>query len=330
MNLYPLKFKPVLKERIWGGNKLTTLFNKSASEEKIGESWELCGFPEEDSVVSNGYLAGNTITELIEVYMGELVGDAVYDNYGLNFPLLFKIIDAQDKLSIQVHPDDEVAAERHNSFGKTEMWYVLEAEENAELIAGFNQECTKEKYNDSLKNNSVEDLLQKISVKKGDVIYIPAGLVHAIGKGILLAEIQQSSDVTYRIYDYNRKDDKGNHRQLHIEEALDVINFDSKENPIISYEKKLNEIVELYSCDYFTTNYISFDSEVVRNYGDIDSFKVYMCTEGFFNILSDGNYTPVNIGETVLIPASMSEVVFIPDGKATVLEVFAGKIDLKK
>ncbi len=326
MKLYPLKFKPILKERIWGGSKLTTEFNKAASLQKIGESWELSACEGDESVVSNGFLQGNTLTELIEIYMGELVGESVYQHFGLNFPLLFKLIDAAEYLSIQVHPNDEVAAERHNSFGKTEMWYVIDAEPDAELIVGFNEGCTKEDYINALEHNDVENILKKVSVTKGDVIFIPAGLVHAIGKGILLAEIQQTSDITYRIYDYNRLDDKGNARQLHVEEALDVINFDKVEAPKIIYTEKLNDIIPLVSCDYFTTNLITFDDEVIRNYGEIDSFKVYMCTEGAFKILFDENYTVVNKGETVLIPASIGEVIFIPENNTTVLEVFAGNI----
>lgn len=327
MNLYPLKFTPILKERIWGGTKLISVLNKPISDKKIGESWELSACAGEDSKVNNGFLAGNTLTELIEIYMGELVGESVYQHYGLNFPLLFKIIDAAENLSIQVHPDDETAAERHNSFGKTEMWYIMDAEPGAELIVGFNNGITKEKYIESVQNNSTENILKKVPVSKGDVVYIPAGLVHAIGKGILLAEIQQSSDITYRIYDYNRLDDKGNPRQLHVEQALDVINFESVENPKTIYKEIINEIVPLVFSDYFTTNLIKFDKQIIRNYGDIDSFKVYMCTEGAYKILFNGEYTHVNKGETILIPASIGEVIFIPENSiTTVLEVFPGNI----
>ncbi len=327
MNLYPLKFTPILKERIWGGTKLNSVLNKRGSEQKVGESWELSACAGEDSEVNNGFLAGNTLTELIEIYMGELVGESVYEQYGLNFPLLFKIIDAAENLSIQVHPDDETAAERHNSFGKTEMWYIMDAEPGAELIVGFNNGITKEKYIESVQNNSTENILKKVSVSKGDVVFIPAGLVHAIGKGILLAEIQQSSDITYRIYDYNRLDDNGNFRQLHVEQALDVINFNTVENPKTIYNEKINEIVSLVASDYFTTNLIKFDKQIIRNYGNIDSFKVYMCTEGAYKILFNGEYTHVNKGETILIPASIGEVIFIPENSTTtVLEVFAGNI----
>ncbi len=327
MSLYPLKFTPILKERIWGGKKLSTKLNKSTKSKKIGESWELSAYVGDESVVCNGYLAGNTLTELVEVYMGDLVGEGVYKQYGLNFPLLFKIIDAAENLSIQVHPGDAIASVRHNSFGKTEMWYVMEAEPNAELIVGLKFGITPEKYTEALEKNKIENILKRIAVSKGDVFFLPAGQVHAIGSGILLAEIQQTSDITYRIFDYNRLDDKGSARQLHVKEAFDVIDFNYSSEPKILYQDKLNGIVPLVSCEYFTTNLIKFDNQIIRNYGDIDSFKVYMCTEGAFQILFDGNYTSVATGETILIPASIGEVIFIPDKCVTLIEVFSGKIN---
>ena len=275
--LYPLKFKPVLKDKIWGGSRLNQLFGKNNNSDKLGESWELSGYENDESVVSNGFLEGNNLTELIEIYMGELVGDKVYDEFGLMFPLLFKLIDANENLSIQVHPGDEVAAERHNSFGKTEMWYVVAAEQGSELIIGFSKDCTSEEYLDALENDKVEDLLQRVPVKPGDVLFIPAGLVHAIGKGVVVAEIQQSSDITYRIYDYKRVDDSGNERELHTDEALDVINFSASLNPKTEYSLLENQIVPLVSCEYFTTNIIKFDQALTRNYGEIDSFVAYMC-----------------------------------------------------
>ena len=229
--LYPLKFSPILKDKIWGGTKLKSLFNKPAETDKLGESWELSGYEGDESVVTNGFLKGNNLTELIEIYMGELIGDTIFDEYGMSFPLLFKLIDANENLSIQVHPGDEVAAERHNSYGKTEMWYVVDADPGSELIIGFSEDCSRETYLDAMASDRVEDLLQKVPVKKGDVFFIPAGRVHAIGEGVVVAEIQQSSDITYRIYDYKRKDDNGNERELHTEQALDVINFEASKHP---------------------------------------------------------------------------------------------------
>ena len=320
--LYPLKFEPILKDKIWGGTKLSTLFGKSAKTDKLGESWELSGYEGDESVVANGLLAGNNLTELIEIYMGELVGDKLFDEYGLSFPLLFKLIDANENLSIQVHPGDEVAAERHNSYGKTEMWYVVDADQGAELIIGFTKDCTRDEYLDALDAGEVETLLQKVPVNKGDVFFIPAGLVHAIGKGVVVAEIQQSSDITYRIYDYKRVDDQGNERELHTEQALDVINFAAAKNPKTAYKVQPNEITPLVECDYFTTNMIRFDAAVTRNYGSLDSFVAYMCLEGNLIIEYNDEKTIVNKGDTVLIPACINELVLIPESEATLLEVY--------
>lgn len=320
--LYPLKFSPILKDKIWGGTKLKNIFNKQTESEKLGESWELSGYEGDESIATNGFLAGNNLTELIEIYMGEMVGDKIFDEYGLAFPLLFKLIDANENLSIQVHPGDEVAAERHNSYGKTEMWYVVDAEQGAELIIGFKNDCNRDEYLDALEAGEVEKLLQQVPVQKGDVLFIPAGLVHAIGKGVVVAEIQQSSDITYRIYDYKRTDDQGNERELHTEQALDVINFVASKNPKTDYKPLLNEITPLVECEYFATNMIRFDVPVTRNYGTIDSFVAYMCLEGDFSIEFNNEKTVVNKGDTVLIPASLNEVGLIPENESTILEVY--------
>jgi mannose-6-phosphate isomerase len=320
--LYPLKFSPILKDKIWGGTKLENIFGKATESDKLGESWELSGIENDESVVVNGFLAGNNLTELIEIYMGDLVGDKVYDTYGLSFPLLFKLIDANENLSIQVHPGDEVAAERHNSFGKTEMWVVLNADKGAELIIGFTKDCTQEEYVAALDNGEVESLLQRVPVQKGDVFFIPAGLVHAIGKGVVVAEIQQSSDITYRIYDYKRVDDNGNERELHTEQALDVIDFSASKNPKTVYSPILNQITPLVDCEYFTTNMIKFDQPLTRNYGTIDSFVAYMSLDGSFIVEVDDDKVIVNKGDTILIPACINEVGLIPHNLATILEVY--------
>ena len=320
--LYPLKFEPILKDKIWGGTKLKSLFNKAAETDKLGESWELSGYENDESVVTNGFLAGNTLPELIEIYMGELIGDSIFDEYGLSFPLLFKLIDANENLSIQVHPGDEVAAERHNSYGKTEMWYVVDAEPGAELIIGFSEDCSRDEYLDALDEGRIEDLLQKVPVKKGDVFFTPAGLVHAIGKGVVVAEIQQSSDITYRIYDYKRVDDQGNERELHTEQALDVINFEASKEPKTVYTPLMNEVTPLVSCNYFTTNMLRFNKSIARQYAKIDSFVSYMCLDGNFVIEFGGEKTIVNKGDTILIPASIDELSLIPDAEVTLLEVY--------
>lgn len=320
--LYPLKFTPILKDKIWGGSKLNNYFDKKTKTDKLGESWELSGYEGDESVVSTGFLTGNNLTELIEVYMGDLIGDKIFDQFGLSFPLLFKLIDANENLSIQVHPNDETAAERHHSFGKTEMWYVLDADQGAELIIGFKQDYSQEKYLEALKKDTVEDLLQKVKVQAGDVFFIPSGLIHAIGKGVVVAEIQECSDITYRIYDYKRTDDQGNERELHTDQALDVIKFEASRNPKIHYHAALNEITSLVHCEYFNTNLIRFDSPLTRNYGLIDSFVVYMCVEGEIEIECNGEKTSLVKGETVLIPAQINEIGLIPKETSALLEVY--------
>lgn len=320
--LYPLKFIPVLKDKIWGGSKLKELFDKPSQTNKLGESWELSGYDGDVSVVSNGSLAGKNLKDLIEHYKGDLVGNLVFERFGNTFPLLFKLIDANDNLSIQVHPGDEVAFQRHKSFGKTEMWYVIDADPDGALIIGFKKNCTKEAYLKALEEGTLETLLQSVKVTKGDVFFIPAGLVHAIGKGVVLAEIQQTSDLTYRIYDYKRKDEKGNERQLHTREALDVIDFSASSDPKTVYTGSINELATLVSCEYFTTNMVHFNEQFNRFYGKVDSFVVYMCMEGNFELVCNGGSTSVTKGETILIPACIDEVELIPQGEVTLLEVY--------
>jgi len=223
--LYPIKFQPILKDKIWGGPRLKDILNKSTESDKCGESWEISSVQGNLSIVRNGFLTGNNLQELIEVYMGDLVGDKIYSLFGIEFPLLIKFIDANDILSVQVHPDDELARVRHDAYGKTEMWYIIDAEENAELIAGFNRDLNRETYIRHLQGKTLKEILNFEKVRKGDVFFTPAGRVHAVGAGILLAEIQQTSDITYRIYDWERVDDKGNPRELHTELALDALDF---------------------------------------------------------------------------------------------------------
>jgi len=322
-NLYPLKFEPILKDKIWGGSRLRTVLNKSNASDKCGESWEISAVEGNISVVSNGFLAGNNLQELIEVYMGDLVGDKIYDQFGIEFPLLIKFIDANDSLSIQVHPDDEMARRRHNAYGKTEMWHIVEANEGAELISGFNKELTKEIYLDHLKNKTLREILNFEKVQAGDVFFMPAGRVHAIGPGILLAEIQQTSDVTYRIYDWDRVDDQGKSRELHTDMALDAIDFKHYNKYRTDYETELNFTTNLADCNYFTTGLVYFNQPVEKDYNFIDSFVIYMCLEGSFDFVSD-QVKPMTIhaGESVLIPAVLKNVELIPDGTTRALEVY--------
>jgi mannose-6-phosphate isomerase len=323
-NLYPLKFKPIFKERIWGGDKLPQLLNKQYNIAHCGESWELSGVQDDISVVSEGFLKGNNLEELIEVYMGELVGEKIYDQFGTEFPLLVKYIDANDRLSIQVHPNDELSKERHGAFGKTEMWYVVQAEEGAELISGFNRTIDRDSYLIALENGKLENLLQFDPVKQGDVFFIPAGRVHAIGKGIVVAEIQQTSDVTYRIFDYNRVDDQGKPRELHTELALDAINFKHFPNGQTNYQLKLNEPVELAKCNYFTTNLLQLTTNLERDFSSIDSFVIYLCLKGGYTLQWESESVTVQKGETLLVPASIENFVLTPvNGEETkLLEVY--------
>jgi mannose-6-phosphate isomerase len=324
--LYPLKFKPIFHEKIWGGNRLKSLLNKDFGDlPNCGESWELSSVEGQISEVSNGFLADNNLQELIEIYMGELVGDKVYKKFGIEFPLLIKFIDANDDLSIQVHPNDELSKKRHNAYGKTEMWYVVDAEDGALINSGFNQPLTREKYLEYLEAGKLTDLLHYDEAHPGDVFFIPAGRVHAIGKGVLVAEIQQTSDVTYRIYDYNRTDNEGKKRELHTELALDAIDFSYQKEYKTNYKTEKNRSSEIISCEYFTTNILKFDEKLEKDYHHLDSFIIYMNLNGRFTIEYEGGTVEVDKGETVLIPASLESLRLIPQtGEVKLLEVFIG------
>lgn len=321
--LYPLKFKPIIKDKIWGGTKLKTVLNKKTKTDKAGESWEISGYPGDVSQVKNGFLAGNSLEELIEVYMGDLVGDSVFEKFGTLFPLLIKFIDANDVLSIQVHPDDELAREQFGSFGKTEMWYIIEAEPGSETIVGFNQAVTRESYVSHLTNKTILSILNAEKTAAGDVFFIPAGRVHAIGKGILLAEIQQTSDATLRIYDFDRVDDKGNPRELHTEKALEAIDFKAYPEYKTNYSKVPDQPNMLATCQYFTTNYFNLARKIDREYHEIDSFVIYMCLKGKITIVYNSDEKEQLVtGDTVLIPAEIKKVQLIPEGESKLLEIY--------
>lgn len=323
-SLYPLKFHTIFKDKIWGGNKIKELFGKDYSPlPNCGETWEISGVEGNISIVKNGFLEGNDLQELIEIYMGELVGEKVYEKHGLEFPVLIKFIDAADYLSIQVHPDDKLAKKRHQMNGKNEMWYIFHAEQNAEVIAGFNKEVTKEEYLAHLENKTLKSILNIEKVKEGDVFFMPAGRVHALGPGICLAEIQQTSDITYRIYDWDRKDAEGNSRELHTELALDAIDFNKYPEYKTKYETKVNEAVNIGECPYFTTNLLQINQKTEKDYSHLDSFVIYICTEGSFEIhYNEYEYEPVSKGECVLIPAELKDITLIPSEESKILEVF--------
>jgi len=325
--LYPLKFKPIFKEKIWGGKKLAEVLNKATgARDNIGESWEISAVSEHISEVSNGFLAGNNLQELTEIYMGDLVGEKIYDRYGIEFPLLIKFIDASDDLSIQVHPDDALAKQRHQAYGKTEMWYVLDADKGAKLISGFNKEINREEYLQHLQADKLPEILNYEEVATGDVFFIPAGRVHAIGKGILLAEIQQTSDITYRIYDFNRKDASGKLRELHTDLAVDAIDYTYYKNYRTSYNQKVNKTTNLVECDYFTTNLLQFDTEITKDYVGLDSFVILMALDGKFTLhYNSDQKIRVEKGETILLPNVLNNVTFQPEKKAKLLEVYSAK-----
>lgn len=321
--LYPLKFEPILKEKTWGGNALVSRYNKNPNgSTQIGESWELSAIDEDKSIISNGFLAGNNIEELIEVYMGDITGDSIFEKFGNEFPLLIKFIEAREDLSIQVHPGNDLAKERHQAYGKTEMWYILESEKDSKIYTGFRKGVTKDIYNEALIDSKIIDILNIENAIPGDTFFTPAGTVHSIGAGIVLVEIQQTSDITYRIFDWNRKKSGKKTRELHIELALDAIDFSAKGNNKIRKEPEPDKTINLVDCEFFNTNIILFNSPLKKDYNLIDSFVVYICIDGEFLIHWDENSEKVLKGETVLLPAMIKEVILEPLKEARLIEIF--------
>lgn len=318
---YPIKFRPILQDKIWGGSKLKNILNKDTNREQVGESWEISGVEGHISIVQNGSENGKSLKELIQEYKGDLVGEKIYQHFGDDFPLLIKFIDAKTDLSVQLHPNDELARQRHNSFGKTEMWYVLQADKGSKLNIGFKKDLDKREYLDYLENGKITEVLHFEEVKQGDSVFINTGKVHAIGGGILLAEIQQTSDITYRIYDWDRVDSEGKSRDLHTALALDAIDFEKKDDYKLAYDSKLNVSSQIASCDYFTTNFLPVSGEVKKEYGSLDSFIIYMCVEGKCEVELGGNTENLKKGETLLIPA-MAKDVTIQAREAKLLEIY--------
>jgi mannose-6-phosphate isomerase len=321
--LYPLKFKTIYKDKIWGGHKIETYLHKDFGDlPNCGETWEISGVKSDVSVVANGELEGESLADLLEKYQDQLVGKKAYDHFGNIFPLLIKFIDANDDLSIQVHPNDELAKKRHNSFGKTEMWYVIEADPGSTLISGFNQPLDQQIYLDKLNNGHIMDILNKEDVKAGDVFFLPAGRVHTIGKGLLIAEIQQTSDITYRIYDFDRVDDKGNKRELHTQEALAAIDYHYYGEYKTKYQPEKNETVELVKCPYFTTNVLDFSESTSKDYSNLDSFVIHVCVAGDYVLMADGKEYPVKMGESILLPKTIDAVELKTNNGFKILESY--------
>lgn len=316
--MYPLQFEPILKERIWGGEKLKTILNKPITSKITGESWELSTVEGDVSVVANGELKGKSLMELIDESPNEILGTEVYKRFGKQFPLLFKYLDAREDLSIQVHPNDKLAKERHNSFGKTEMWFVTQADADARIIVGFKENSSKEEYLKHLNDKTLVSILDTVKAKPGDVFFLETGTVHAIGAGLVVAEIQQTSDITYRLYDFDRKDAQGNTRELHVDLALDAINYD-KVDTQKKYETKTNTSNVVVDCPYFTTNFLPLEDKLEVSKSGA-SFTVYMCIEGSFEIEYSGFKQTYIKGDTILVPAEINA--FILNGNASILEIY--------
>jgi mannose-6-phosphate isomerase len=321
--LYPLKFKPIFKEKIWGGEKIRTELELDFSPlPNCGEAWVLSGVAGSETMVTNGFLQGNSLNELLEIFMDDLVGEEMFSRIEKEFPILIKFIDSRDWLSVQVHPDDALAALRKIGHGKTEMWYILDAEPGSELITGFSRQVNKDIYLEYLNNKKLPEILNFEKVSKGNVFFIPSGRIHALGPGILLAEIQQTSDITYRVYDWDRVDEHGKSRELHIDLALDAIDFQPVMNYRTEYRKIKNKTESLVDTPFFTTNILDFDKPVRKDYSQFNSFVIYVCVEGCALIHYDKNRQTLKKGEILLIPAVMERLVLEPVQTCKILEIF--------
>ncbi len=318
-DLYPLKFTPHFKEKLWGGQKIKTILGKDFGDlDNCGETWELSGIEGNISKISNGKHEGRLLTDLIAEYPEQVLGKSVFQQFGVEFPLLIKFIDAAKDLSVQVHPDDEMAKKNHNGFGKTEMWYIIQADEQATLINGFNKNSNKEEYVKALNSGKVMDLLHQQEVNEGDVYYLPAGRVHTIGKGLLLAEIQQTSDLTYRIYDFDRIDKDGKKRELHTELALEAIDFNKPEQIKSDYTNVLNQANPIVSTPFFSTNKLMINEPKQINRVELDCFKIYIAVGGSGKIANE----PITFGEVLLVPAYLKEYTIEPDNELALLETY--------
>jgi mannose-6-phosphate isomerase len=321
--MYPFLFKPIFKEMIWGGNDILRFKGFTPNDVKIGESWEISHVEGNVSVVANGDLEGYTLVQLIDTYGARLIGEKVEKQFGNTFPLLIKFIDARDNLSIQVHPDDTMAMVRHHSWGKTEMWYVVKAAPGASLYSGFSQHIDIEEYIRRVEDNSIMEVLNRCEVLEGDVFFLPAGRVHAINAGCFIAEIQQTSNITYRIYDYNRIDAFGNNRQLHTDLAKQAIDYTVYPEYRTEYIRRADIPVELVNCKYFVTNILEINKPISRDYSALDSFVILICTHGHVTIRDvGGKEITVHQGYTVLVPAEMRQISILPRTPAKLLEVY--------
>ena len=311
------KFEPLLKQTLWGGDKIIPFKHLNTKMEQVGESWEMSGVKDFETIVANGPDKGKSLNQLVREMKGQLVGKENYERFGDEFPLLVKFIDAHQDLSIQVHPSDEVAHRQGKSHGKTEMWYCLGDRETGRqgvqdktpmLYNGLKQQITPEQYKQMVENDTITEALSRYEVKEGDVFFIPAGRIHAIGAGCFVAEIQQTSDVTYRIYDFKRRDKNGNYRELHTELAAESIDYTVLENYRTEYNLQKNEPQQVVTCPYFTTAVYDLDEPMTLDYADLDSFVILIGLKGSGTLTCNGQTTSLNAGETVLIPATAKEL----------------------
>ncbi len=315
--LYPLKFKSIYKEKVWGGDKIRKLKSDNSTPLNCGESWEISAIQNDISVVENGFLNNNSLEEIIEIYMGEIVGDSVFDKFGYEFPILLKIIEAKENLSIQVHPNDKIAEERHHARGKSEMWYVIESEEDARLISGFKNQTNFKELTDAINSGNIDELINQPIIKNSEVYYIPAGRIHSLGKGNIIVEVQQTSDVTYRLYDYNRLD-----RELHLELAKDVVDFNPIEKLTETFDRTPDKSNKIIKTDNFTVNFLPIMNSLEKDYFKLDSFVIYFCLKGELIIKYKNKTETISTGETVLIPAQLKNIVLIPKQYTEMLEVY--------
>ena len=307
--MQPIKFNPLLVQTLWGGEKIIPFKHLNSDLTQVGESWEISGVKGNETIVSEGEFKGKKLNELVDELKGKLVGEANYKRFGNDFPLLIKFIDARQELSIQVHPTDELAQKRGKLRGKTEMWYIMDSDENAKLRAGMKEKITPEQYKQMVENDTITEAIAEYKVKEGDCFFLPAGRIHSIGTGCFLAEIQQTSDVTYRIYDFKRRDKDGNYRELHTEEAAECIDYNVEPNYRTEYTPVKNEGVALVECPYFTTAVYDLNEPMTLDYSELDSFVILIGLKGSGEITdNEGNTTTLCEGETILIPATTSEV----------------------
>lgn len=341
--LYPIKLIPEPRERVWGGNYLVKTLKKDFlqddrkeekinwEEKKIGESWEIWNLYGGSSTILNGFLAENNIDDISETYMGDFMGDDIYQYYKGMFPIMVKILDINDKLSVQVHPNDQTAFDMEDSYGKAEFWYIMEAKPNSAIYMGFNKEVTPQELYDRIQNGTVEEILNKIIPKKGDCFYIQPGCVHSAGGGVIIAEITESSDITYRIYDWGREHDPKTARKMHLQEAIDIIDYKKYDDEKYHF-KNITSSTAIVNTKYFIIKSILLSESLKKNHSTANSFTVYICIEGEAEIATANHIKEtIGKGDTIIIPAGMDDYTLSPSRPNTLLiEVYMPQLEEDK